>query len=231
MRQVQEVLRLLLVFGLSQRQASQACGIGRATVAEYLVRAKRAGVLGSAWETWSGEELEQRLYPAVRRPVPSERPEVDWLHVHNELKLKNVTLSLVWQEHREQHPAAYQYSRFCELYGAWRRRLDVCMRQVHRPGEKLFVDYCGATVPVVDAGTGAGRGRWERLSQGYYRRCEVRPASGPAAEPAGRASGGASTRHSSAPRSKRPSKSDAWVAGGVKGSEDERTAPGTYRTN
>jgi len=157
MRQVQEVLRLLLVCGLSQRQASQACGIGRATVAEYLVRAQRAGVLEMAWESWSGEELEQRLYPAVRRPARRERPEVDWLHVHNELKLKGVTLSLVWQEHREQSPAAYQYSRFCELYGAWRRRLDVCMRQVHRPGEKLFVDYCGATAPVVDAGTGEVR--------------------------------------------------------------------------
>ena len=157
MRQVQEVLRLLVVCGLSQRQASQACGIGRATVAEYLVRAQRAGVLEMAWESWSGEELEQRLYPAVRRPARRERPEVDWLHVHNELKLKGVTLSLVWQEHREQYPAAYQYSRFCELYGAWRRQLDVCMRQVHRPGEKLFVDYCGATVPVVDAGTGEVR--------------------------------------------------------------------------
>ena len=121
------------------------------------MRAQRAGVLERAWETWSGEELEQRLYPAVRRPARRERPEVDWLYVHNELKLKGVTLSLVWQEHREQYPAAYQYSRFCELYGAWRRQLDVCMRQVHRPGEKLFVDYCGATVSVVDAGTGEVR--------------------------------------------------------------------------
>ncbi len=72
--------------GAPTPQASQACGIGRATVAEYLVRAQRAGVLERAWETWSGEELEQRLYPAVRRPARRERPEVDWLYVHNELK-------------------------------------------------------------------------------------------------------------------------------------------------
>ncbi len=82
---------------------------------------------------------------------------MDWLQVHEELKGKNVTLSLVWQEYRDQQADAYQYSRFCELYGAWRGKLDLCMRQVHRPGEKLFVDYCGTTVPVVDAETGEVR--------------------------------------------------------------------------
>jgi transposase len=82
---------------------------------------------------------------------------VDWVQVNEELKLKEVTLSLVWQEYRERQPDGYQYSRFCEPYGVGRGKLDLCMRQVHRPGEKLFVDYCGATVPVVDAGTGEVR--------------------------------------------------------------------------
>ena len=157
MRKVQEVLRLVLVCGLSQRQASRACGVGRASVAEYLERAQRAGLLGTAWESWSDEELDRRLYPPVRRPVLRERPAVDWLQVHEELKGKNVTLSLVWQEYRDQQADAYQYSRFCELYGAWRGQVDLCMRQVHRPGEKLFVDYCGTTVPVVNAETGEVR--------------------------------------------------------------------------
>ena len=184
MRKIQEVLRLLLVCGLSQRQAGRVCGVGRASVAEYLDRAQRAGLLDTAWESWSGEELERRLYPPARRPTRRERPAVDWVQVHEELKLKDVTLSLVWQEccrapesvgirsssrgflrilmsgnkeYRERQPDGYQYSRFCELYGIWRGKLDLCMRQVHRPGEKLFVDYCGATVPVVDAGTGEVR--------------------------------------------------------------------------
>jgi len=157
MRKVQEVLRLLLVCGLSQRQASRACGVGRASVAEYLERAQRAGLLETGWESLSGEELERRLYPPARRPGRREHPEVDWAQVHQELKLKGVTLSLLWQEYRERHPDGYQYSRFCDLYRAWRGKLDLCMRQVHRPGEKLFVDYCGATVPVVEAGTGEVR--------------------------------------------------------------------------
>jgi transposase len=157
MRKVQEVLRLLLVCGLSQRQASRASGVGRASVAEYVERAQKAGLL-ETWESLSGEELECRLYPPARRALAqAERPEADWAAVHEELKRRDMTLSLVWQEYREQHPDGYQYSRFCDLYRAWRGKLDLCMRQVHRPGEKLFVDYCGATVPVVDAGTGEVR--------------------------------------------------------------------------
>jgi transposase len=157
MRKVQEVLRLLGVCGLSQRQASRASGVGRATVAEYVERAQKAGLL-ETWENLSREELECRLYPPTHKVEPqSERPEADWAAVHEELKRRDMTLSLIWQEYREQHPDGYQYSRFCDLYRAWRGKLDVCMRQVHRPGEKLFVDYCGATVPVVDAGTGEVR--------------------------------------------------------------------------
>lgn len=157
MRKVQEVLRLLLVCGLSQRQASRASGVGRASVAEYVERLQKAGLL-ETWESLSGEELECRLYPPARRaPLQAERPEADWAAVHEELKRRDMTLSLVWQEYREQHPDGYQYSRFCDLYREWRGKQDLCMRQVHRPGEKLFVDYCGATVPVVDASTGEVR--------------------------------------------------------------------------
>jgi len=65
-----------------------------------------------------------------------------------------VTLALLWEEYREREPRGYRYSWYCELYGQWRGRADLSMRQVHRAGEKLFVDYCGKTVPVVDAGTG-----------------------------------------------------------------------------
>lgn len=157
MRKVHEVLRLVLVCGLSQRQTSRACGVGRASVAEYLARAQRAGLSERSLEGWSDEDLDRRLYPLARHVARSERPAVDWAQVHEELKLKDVTLSLVWQEYRERQPDGYQYSRFCELYGAWRRKLDLCMRQVHRAGEKLFVDYCGSTVAVTSAETGEVR--------------------------------------------------------------------------
>jgi hypothetical protein len=109
MRKVQEVLRLLLVCGLSQRQVSRVCGIARASVGDYLARAQRAGLVGTPLEGWSEEDLDRRLYPSARRLASLERPVVAWVQVHEELKLKNVTLSLVWQEYRERQPDGYQY--------------------------------------------------------------------------------------------------------------------------
>jgi len=153
-RKLREMLRLLWVCGLSQRQVADCCGIGKTTVVEYVARARRSGLDWSQAVELSEEALERRLYPPVKRMPTAERPAVDWAAVHTELKGKGVTLSLLWEEYREREPQGYCYSRYCELYGQWRGRVDLSMRQVHRAGEKLFVDYCGATVPVVDAGTG-----------------------------------------------------------------------------
>ena len=77
--------------------------------------------------------------------------------MHRELRRKGVTLFLLWQEHKETYPEGYQYSRFCQLYRDWQGKLDIAMRQEHRAGEKLFVDYAGQTVPVIDRTTGEER--------------------------------------------------------------------------
>jgi transposase len=102
----------------------------------------------------SDTELETRLYPSAEATVLAQRLAVDWPEVHQQLKGKSVTLQLLWEEYRQREPLGYRNSRFCELYRQWRKRIDVTMRQVHRAGEKLFVDYCGQTVPVVDARSG-----------------------------------------------------------------------------
>jgi transposase len=156
-RKIREMLRLLWECGLSQRQVAGCCGIGKTTVVECVARARRSGLDWSTAALLSDEELEIRLYPPVELVPAAERPAVDWAVVHTELKRKGVTLSLLWEEYREREPRGYRYSWYCELYGQWRGRADLSMRQVHRAGEKLFVDYCGKTVPVVDAGTGEAR--------------------------------------------------------------------------
>ncbi|MEW6439287.1 MAG: IS21 family transposase, partial [Pseudomonadota bacterium] len=74
--------------------------------------------------------------------------------IHRELRRKGVTLQLLWQEYKQDHPDGYQYSQFCEHYRRWRRTIDITMRQEHRAGEKLFVDWAGQTVGVVDSATG-----------------------------------------------------------------------------
>ncbi len=75
-------------------------------------------------------------------------------YIHQELRRKGVTKILLWEEYKRDNPDGFQLSRFCELYSEWSGKIDLVMRQEHRAGEKLFVDYAGPTVPIVDRFTG-----------------------------------------------------------------------------
>lgn len=154
MRKIQEVLRLKWEAGLSNRAIARSCSISPTTVSEYVRRARAVGLTWPLPETLGEDQLYQRLFP--RAAPPSERviAEPNWKTIHSELRHKGVTRRLLWLEYREAHPDGYGYSRFCELYRLWSRKLDPTMRQPHIAGEKLFVDYAGQTVPVVDPATG-----------------------------------------------------------------------------
>jgi transposase len=157
MRKIKEVLRLHSL-GLAQRQIALSCSIGQSTVSEYLKAAEAAGLRWPDSADWDEARLAALLPKAPPAPQPSRRPEPDFAGVHAELqKNKHLTLQLVWEEYRAVHPNGYGYSRFCELYQRWRRKLEVVLRQEHRAGEKLFVDYAGATIAVQDPATGERR--------------------------------------------------------------------------
>jgi len=154
MRKIKEVLRLKAE-EWSDRRIAESCTIARSTVADYLQRAKAAGLTWPLPEEMGQEELERLLFPSASTTSASQQFLPDWSNIYLELKKKHVTLALLWQEYKEQHPVdGYQYSHFCDLYRAWKKRLSLVMRQEHRAGEKLFVDYCGQTIPVVDGTTG-----------------------------------------------------------------------------
>jgi transposase len=153
MRKIKEVLRLSWACGLSFRKVAEATGVSRPTVGEYVRRAVDAGLSWPLPPELDDGALEQRLFPPPP-PADTPRPPPDWAWVHQELKRKGVTLFLLWSEYRQQHPDGYQYSWFCQHYRAWRGRRDLVMRQDHRAGEKLFIDYAGQTVGIVDAATG-----------------------------------------------------------------------------
>ena len=157
MRKIREVLRLSQVLGLSQRQVARSVRLGQSTVWDYLTRWKVSGLSWEEVEALDDEMLEQRLFPSERVSTEHSRSLPDWSAIHQELKAKGVTLSLLWQEYRELHPDGYGYSRFCDLYRAWKKRLDVSLRQDYRGGEKLFVDYAGQTVDVIDRQSGEVR--------------------------------------------------------------------------
>ncbi len=158
MRHVREILRLSLDAGLSTRVVGERIGVGSTTVRDTLKRFARAGLSWPAPAVMSDAELERRLYgvPGVK-PGRRKQPEPDWSVVARELKRKHVTLQVLWDEYITEHPDGYRYSRFCDLFRRWEGRLPLTMRQSHGGGEKLFVDYAGDTVPVVDRQTGEVR--------------------------------------------------------------------------
>src|SRR5712691_282577 len=153
MRKVRDILRLHTEHHLTGRQIAQSLGLSHSTVMGVLHRAE---VLGLTWplpEDLDDATLEGRLYP----PNPGRwrvRPEPVWEEIHRELRRKRVTLGLLWQEYRRDHPDGYQYSRFCERYHRWEQHLDVVLRQPYRAGEKMFVDWAGLTLSIVEPATG-----------------------------------------------------------------------------
>jgi transposase len=154
MRQIKEVLRLKFDAKLSHERIAAATGLSKGAVTSYLKRAVDAGIGWPLVPPLDDAALEARLFRTAGAPVAGHATP-EFARIHQELKRKGVTLQLLWEEYSNAHPGcAYRYSQFCLHYGRFRNRLKRSMRQVHRAGEKLFLDYSGATVPIIDAGTG-----------------------------------------------------------------------------
>ena len=158
MRRIREILRLKHECGASDRAIGRSLGIARSTVALTLDRVAAAGLAWPLSATLSDRVLEALLYAgAGSRQGMRRKAEPDWTHVHRELRRPGVTLMLLWEEYRAREPGGYGYSRWCDLYRSWEGRLSPTMRQAHPAGERLFVDYAGQTVEVVDGRTGEVR--------------------------------------------------------------------------
>jgi transposase len=155
-RKIKEILRLKLDCGISEREISRSCQISRSTVADYLRRAAAAKLTWTEASALAETQLEERLFPNEHISSAVKRPSLDCEHIYSELRTYrkfNLTLSQLWLEYKEKHPDGYQYTQFCEHYWRWRKKLDYCMRQEHRGGEKLFIDYAEG-LSIVDRATG-----------------------------------------------------------------------------
>jgi len=160
MRKVREVLRLRFEVCCSQREIQASTGLSKGSVSDYLKRAAAAGLTWERARSMTDADVEAALFRVVGRNEPAGRAPIDLAWVHTELRKPGVTLQLLCTEYQEaavvrkDGTRPYQYSQFCDLYNEWRKTLAYSMRQVHRAGEKLFIDYSGKKPRIVDPATG-----------------------------------------------------------------------------
>ena len=153
MRKIKEVLRLKFEAKLSHEKIAAATGMSKGAVTNAVQRAVRQGLGWPLPDELDEARLEALLYRIAASPARYAQP--DYAVIHQELKRKGVTLALLWEEYEKAHgQSAYRYSQFCVHYHDYRSRLARSMRQVHRAGEKVFIDYSGDTVAVIDARSG-----------------------------------------------------------------------------
>jgi transposase len=157
MRQIRQTLRLASD-GISAREMGRMLGVARSTIQDNLKRAQAAGLAWPLPADLTDAALEERLFArngalrGVRRRV-----EPDWSSLVCEVKRPGVNLMVLWEEYRAVHPEGYGYSRFCDLFREFEARLSPVMRQEHRAGDKVFVDYSGKKLGITDRTTGVVR--------------------------------------------------------------------------
>lgn len=156
MKTIREVLRLVCECGLSYRHVAKSLSIARFTVADYVTRFHAAGLSWPLPIDLDDCDLERRLFPPSPAALES-KPVPNWTSIHQELKRKGSTLQALHEEYLAEYPHGMTYSYFCQSYRAFAKTLKRYMRQTHVVGEKVFVDYCGPTVPITDMETGCKR--------------------------------------------------------------------------
>ena len=158
MRKIRDVLRLRFAGQLSIREIHRSTQMSTGAVQGLLAKAAKLNLTWPLEPDLNDNQLEALLYPPPDTPPPGRPVVPDWSIAHQELKRKGMTKQLLWEEYRQQHPDHhYRYSRYCDLYRAWVQLQKRSMRQVHRAGEKCFIDYSGVTMPIVSATTGEVR--------------------------------------------------------------------------
>ncbi len=155
MRKLREVLRLRLHADLSMRQIRDSLKLSLGAIQKVTRKAEEMKLDWQAIEQLDDQQLAAQFYPESDTRSSHQFQLPDWVETHQELKRKGVTKLLLWEEYTQQYPnRCYSYSQYCTLYLDWLKKQRRSMRQTHKAGEKLFVDYAGQTVPIVSKRTG-----------------------------------------------------------------------------
>jgi transposase len=152
MRKIKEVLRLHYEAKLTQATIARVNHISRYAVQQYIIRFTATGLSWPLSEEISDTILESKLFPV--KSDKSHRQALDYGYLLKEIRRPDATLSVLWEEYKQQHPDGYQYSYFCDLFNAYRGKLNYSMRQEHKAGEKTFLDFGDSPLTIIDRRTG-----------------------------------------------------------------------------
>lgn len=156
MKKIKDILKLRYITDISYRQISRAVGVPSSTVSDYCKRFEITTYSIDAFLQMDEDRMYEILFPEKKLSYQrKDRPLPDVAYIHQEIAKKGVTFELLWQEYKEQHPDGYGCSQFKEHYYKYKKKLNPSMRQTYIPGDKMFVDYSGLTLPVVDAESGS----------------------------------------------------------------------------
>lgn len=153
MQKIREALRLKFQANLSIRQIARSTQVSVGTIQHILSQAKEHQLSWPLPDSMNDKQLTALLYPTKQQDstafaIP------DWKLIYQELKRKEVTKWLLWEEYEQSHQKTLSYSQFCRRYNAWLGKQKRSMRQIHRAGEKCFIDYAGPTIDIIDRNTG-----------------------------------------------------------------------------
>jgi transposase len=154
-KKIREIFRLKFELNLSHRTIGKMVNVSPGSVSRYSAPFQQQGLEWLQLKKMSDDEIKNILCKSRHIQSKQDFVEPNFKQVHQELKRKTVTLQLLWEEYKDIYKErAYGRSKFCQLYRAWSNKLQVTMRQHYKAGDKLFIDYAGSTVPVVDAKSG-----------------------------------------------------------------------------
>lgn len=150
MLKAREILRLKNELRLSLRDIAQVCQCGKTTASEVLERADKAGV---EWPCeLTDKQLMSLLYPPAKDGTAATEPDMEYIFC--EMKKKNVTLMLLWEEYKETHPDGMMYTQFCDRYRSFKQSNKISMHKEHKAGEEMEVDWAGDTMSYFDTALG-----------------------------------------------------------------------------
>lgn len=152
MNKIAKVLELHSNTSLSVRAIERATRLPGSTVNDYVKRFRESGLSFAQLSDLNESEIYQKLFPGQQKQRGKIKP--DFAKINRELRKKHITRQLLWEEYKEQNPEGFGYTQFCYHLGEWQKKLNVSMRQIHKAGEKLFVDYSGLKSEITDRKSG-----------------------------------------------------------------------------